>query len=87
MNFSRYAPAGLLVECGAARLMTSYAQKSEIKKLVFAHIGRPTIKAMDAGKLPLFGELGEDGAVFKIVVNSGSVATYPRKLMKPAAQN
>lgn len=67
--------------------VASDAQKYKIKKLVFAHIGRPTIKAMDAGKLPLFGELGEDGAVFKIVVNSGSVATYPRRMRKPAAQN
>ena len=32
--------------------VASDAQKYRIKKLVFAHIGRPTIKAMDAGKLP-----------------------------------
>jgi hypothetical protein len=41
------------------------ALKYKIKRLVFAHIGRPTIKALDAGKLPVFGELGEDGAVYK----------------------
>jgi hypothetical protein len=55
--------------------VASDAQKSKIKKLVFAHIGRPTIKAMDARKLPRFGEFGQDGAVFRIVVNPGSVAT------------
>ena len=54
--------------------VASDAQKYKIKRLVFAHIGRPTIKAMDAGKLPLFGEFGKDGAIFKIVVNSCSVA-------------
>ena len=40
------------------------ALKYKIKRLVFAHIGRPTIKAIDAGKLPAFGEFGVDGAVY-----------------------
>ena len=54
--------------------VASDALKYKIKRLVLAHIGRPTIKAMDDGKLPLFGEFGKDGAIFKIVVNSCSVA-------------
>ena len=42
------------------------ALKSRIKRLVFAHIGRPTIKAIDVGKRPPFGEFGEDGGVYKL---------------------
>ena len=40
------------------------ALKHKIKKLIFAHIGRSTIKAIDAGKRPLFGEFGREGAVY-----------------------
>lgn len=35
-----------------------------VRRLVFAHIGRPTIRAADQGERPPFGELGEDGRVF-----------------------
>ena len=42
------------------------ALKYRITRLVFAHIGRPTIKAIDAGKRPVFGEFGRDCRVFKI---------------------
>lgn len=45
------------------------ALKYKVKRLVFAHIGRPTIRAMDAGKLPLFGEFGMDGAVYDVGTN------------------
>jgi len=45
------------------------ALKYKIKRLVFAHIGRPTIKAIDAGKLPTFGEFGVDGAVYDVGPN------------------
>lgn len=40
------------------------ALKYRIKRLVFAHIGRPTIKALDARKVPVFGEFGTDRSVF-----------------------
>ena len=42
------------------------AKAHGVKRLVFAHIGRPTIRAMNAGKKPPFGEFGEDKAVFLI---------------------
>lgn len=42
------------------------AMKYKIKRLVFAHIGRPTIRALDAGKSPAFGELGREGHVYKL---------------------
>lgn len=37
-----------------------------VRRLVFAHIGRPTIAAIDAGRVPPFGEMGTDGAVFTL---------------------
>jgi hypothetical protein len=40
------------------------ARSNRVKRLVFAHIGRPTIRAMDAGERPPFGELARDGQVF-----------------------
>jgi hypothetical protein len=42
------------------------ALQYKIRRLVFAHIGRPSIKALDAGKRPLFGEFGTDRRVFRI---------------------
>jgi hypothetical protein len=40
------------------------AQLHGVKRLVFAHIGRPTITAIDAGHRPPFGEFGRDGDVY-----------------------
>jgi hypothetical protein len=40
------------------------ARKYKVRTLVFAHIGRPTIKAIDNGEQPDFGVFGEDGAVY-----------------------
>ncbi|HEX6422010.1 MAG TPA: MBL fold metallo-hydrolase [Acidimicrobiales bacterium] len=37
------------------------AQRAGVRRLVLAHIGRPTIRAVDAGALPPYGELGEEG--------------------------
>jgi hypothetical protein len=42
------------------------AQKNKIKKLVYAHIGRPTIKAIDSGARAEFGEFGRDGDVYVV---------------------
>ncbi len=42
------------------------AQRHRVRRLVFAHIGRPSIRAMDAGRQPPFGELGHDGEVFQL---------------------
>jgi hypothetical protein len=46
------------------------AVKHEIKRLVFAHIGRPTIRAIDAGKHVGFGEFGRDGDLY-VITNTG----------------
>lgn len=40
------------------------ARKHKVKRLVFAHIGRPTIRAIDAGERPVFGEFAADGDVY-----------------------
>lgn len=42
------------------------ARARGVRRLVFAHIGRPTIRAMIAGERPPFGELGHDGQVFHV---------------------
>ena len=40
------------------------AKRYGIKRLVFAHIGRPTLRALDRGCKPSFGEFARDGQVF-----------------------
>jgi hypothetical protein len=40
------------------------ARRHGVRRLVFAHIGRPTIRAVDAGQRPPFGRLGHDGQAF-----------------------
>jgi hypothetical protein len=36
-----------------------------VRRLVFAHIGRPTLRALEAGKRLPFGVIGFDGAVYE----------------------
>jgi hypothetical protein len=45
-------------------------REREVKRLVFAHIGRPTIRAIDAGTRPPFGEFGEDGRCYRLRADS-----------------
>jgi hypothetical protein len=35
-----------------------------VRRLVFAHIGRPTITALDKGLVPPFGEIGTEGVIY-----------------------
>ncbi|MGA9522057.1 MAG: hypothetical protein WBV82_11360 [Myxococcaceae bacterium] len=49
------------------------ARAARVQHLVFAHIGRPTIRAMDEGCVPLFGEFGADGQTWR-VTRSGRVS-------------
>ena len=37
-----------------------------VRRLVFAHIGRPAIRALDRGEAPPFGTFGADGEVFRL---------------------
>jgi hypothetical protein len=40
------------------------ARRARVKRLVFAHVGRPTIRALDAGASFPFGELGKENHVY-----------------------
>jgi len=50
----------------AALAVAEQARVQHVGHLVFAHIGRPTIRAMDAGQTPPFGEFGADGASYML---------------------
>ncbi len=41
------------------------ARRAGVGRLVLAHIGGPTIRAMARGWRPSFGELGHDGQIFR----------------------
>ena len=49
----------------AAVEIAEQARRRGVRRLVLAHIGRPTIRAMDAGKVPPFGEFGKEGTVYE----------------------
>lgn len=42
------------------------ARRHGVTRLVFAHIGRPTLRALDRGLRPPFGEFATDGQVFAL---------------------
>ena len=47
------------------------ARRRLVQRLVFAHIGRPTLRAIDRGELPPFGELGTDGRRYVLGARPG----------------
>jgi hypothetical protein len=47
------------------------ARRAKVKQLVFAHVGRPTIRALERGETFSFGELGKENHVYR-------VASHPR---------
>jgi Beta-lactamase superfamily domain len=44
--------------------VASRARRVGVRRLVFAHIGRPSIRAIDRGDRPAFGQWGREGDVF-----------------------
>jgi len=50
----------------AALAVAEQARAQHVGRLVFAHIGRPTIRAIDAGQTTPFGEFGADGASYTL---------------------
>jgi hypothetical protein len=42
------------------------ARRLGVRRLVFAHVGRPTLRALDRGLAPPFGEFARDGQVFRV---------------------
>jgi hypothetical protein len=43
------------------------ARRRGVRRLVLAHVGRPSIRAFDRGELPPFGEFGVEGATYRVV--------------------
>jgi Beta-lactamase superfamily domain len=46
--------------------VAALARRAGVRRLVFAHIGRPSIRAIDRGECPPFGSWGSDGAEYRI---------------------
>jgi hypothetical protein len=49
-----------------ALAVAEVARRHRVRRLVFAHIGRPTLRAIDRGEKPPFGEFGSDGRCYII---------------------
>jgi hypothetical protein len=56
--------AGSVGGHAAALDVARSARRAKVKRLVFAHVGRPTIRALDAGASLPFGELGKQSHVY-----------------------
>ena len=52
------------------------ARRRGVQRLVFAHIGRPTLKAIARGETPPFGELGADGRRYVVGRRRGIRRTF-----------
>jgi hypothetical protein len=50
----------------AAVQVATLAREHQVRQLIFAHIGRPTIRAIDAGLRPSFGRFGHDGECLQL---------------------
>ncbi|MFX0579002.1 MBL fold metallo-hydrolase [Nocardia nepalensis] len=50
----------------AVRDTARIARENGVRRLVFAHIGRPSIRAMDRGAVPDFGEWGVEGRTYRL---------------------
>jgi hypothetical protein len=48
-----------------ALAVAAAARRAGVARLVLAHIGRPTLRALAAGLAPPFGEVARDGQVFR----------------------
>jgi hypothetical protein len=46
--------------------MVEAARRHRVGRLVFAHVGRPTIRAINRGERPAFGEFARDAQVFRV---------------------
>jgi hypothetical protein len=58
----------------AALDVAARARRLQVKRLVFAHVGRPTIRALERGEAFPFGELGRERQVY---LGSSEQATPP----------
>lgn len=53
-----------------------------VTRLVFAHIGRPTIRALDEGRRPPVGEVGRDGDLY-VLDRTGVVRRFSAGMARP----
>jgi hypothetical protein len=58
--------AGAVGGHAACLQVAADARRNGVRRLVFAHIGRPTIRAIDAGARPPFGEFGREGHRYRL---------------------
>jgi Beta-lactamase superfamily domain len=49
----------------AALAVAEAARRAGVRRLAFAHIGRPTLRALASGQRPPFGEVARDGQRFR----------------------
>ncbi|MDQ3938521.1 MAG: hypothetical protein M3253_07550 [Chloroflexota bacterium] len=49
----------------AAIDVAAEARARGVRRLILAHLGRPTLRALDAGERPVFGEIGEVGRTYR----------------------
>ena len=54
--------------CGARR--AEAAQAINVARLVFAHVGKPTIRALDVGKSFPFGDLGQERTTHELTLGA-----------------
>jgi hypothetical protein len=47
------------------------ARRAGVRRLVYAHIGRPTIRAIDAGRRPAYGEFGVERRTYVVRLAAG----------------
>jgi hypothetical protein len=50
----------------AALQVAEQARRGKVRRLVFAHIGRPTLRALDRGEVFPFGELGCENHMYRL---------------------
>jgi hypothetical protein len=65
----------------AALEVARQARRRGVSRLVIAHIGRPTKRAMDAGEQLPFGEFGVEGKVY--TVRNATIARKTTSVLKP----
>jgi len=62
----------------AALQVAAQARAHRVARLVFAHIGRPSLRAIDAGYRLPFGEWGEPGRTYQLPPQTHGTARHAR---------
>ncbi|MGO8896153.1 MAG: hypothetical protein ACLQB1_41590 [Streptosporangiaceae bacterium] len=62
----------------AALQVAEQAREHRVARLVFAHIGRPSLRAIDAGYRLPFGEWGEPGRTYQLPPQTHDTARHAR---------